>query len=102
MTQEEFGKLSMEDVDPRRAPLPARPRRDARCRRSSSTTRARRSAPTSTWPRTEKHRKALLDFVYAYYAGKAKADTLERSTGLTPDELGKRVVAWCRELVKKG
>jgi hypothetical protein len=50
----------------------------------------------------QKHRKALLDYVYAYYAGKAKPDTLERSTGLSSEELGKRVVAWCKELAKKG
>ncbi len=49
-----------------------------------------------------KYRKALLDFVYAYYGGKAQADTLAKSTGLAPEDLGKRVVAWCHELVKKG
>ena len=50
----------------------------------------------------QKYRKALLEFVYAYYGGTAKADTLSRSTGLTLEELGKRVVAWCKELTKKG
>lgn len=50
----------------------------------------------------QKHRKALLDFVYAWYTGKASADTLEKSTGMKPEELGKRVLAWCREQVKKG
>jgi hypothetical protein len=49
-----------------------------------------------------KHRKALLDFVYAYYGGTAKADTLTRAIGVAPEELGRRVVAWCRELAKKG
>jgi hypothetical protein len=49
-----------------------------------------------------KHRKALLDFVYAYYSGKAQADTLSKSTGLSPEELGRRVAAWCKELAKRG
>jgi hypothetical protein len=48
-----------------------------------------------------KHRKALLDFVYAYYGGKSKADTLEKSTGLSLDEIGRRTVVWCQELVKR-
>ncbi len=49
-----------------------------------------------------KHRKALFDFLYAYYAGKAQADMLSKSTGLSSEELGKRALAWCRDLAKKG
>lgn len=50
----------------------------------------------------QKHRKALLEIVYAYYEGKATPDAVQKATGLSPEELGKRVIAWCKEQVKKG
>jgi hypothetical protein len=100
LTQDEFQKLSMDDVVPVK--------------------RRWRLGPTgATVPKVlfydqgaavcaylylaekEKHRKALLDFVYAYYEGKAKPDTLSAAIGLSHEELGKRVVAWCKELTKK-
>ncbi len=101
MTQEEFSKLSMEDA----VPVARRFRLGPNGRTVPKVLFYDQGAAVCAYlylAEKEKHRKALLDFVYAYYAGKAKADTLERSTGLTPDELGKRVVAWCKELVKKG
>ncbi len=101
LTQGEFAKLSMEDA----VPVPRRWRLGPNGMTVPKVLFYDQGAAVCAYlylAEKEKHRKALLDFVYAYYAGKAKADTLERSTGLTPDELGKRVVAWCKDLVKRG
>jgi len=101
MSQEEFGKLSMGNP----VPVPRRFRLGPHGRTVDKILFYDQGAAVCAYlylAEAGKHRKALLDYVYAYYQGKAKADTLERSTGMTSDELGKRVVAWCKELVKKG
>ncbi len=101
MTQAEFAKLSMEDS----IPVARRWRLGPTGRTVPKVLFYDQGSATCAYlylAENQKHRKALLDFVYAYYQGQTKADTLERSTGLTAEELGKRVVAWCRELVKKG
>ena len=44
-----------------------------------------------------KHRRALLDFVAAFHANRAKADTLSTLLGVSYPDLGTKVTAWCRE-----
>jgi hypothetical protein len=45
-----------------------------------------------------RHRAALLDYVYDHYAGAADPDAFLKSLGLTANELGARIRAWCRDL----
>jgi hypothetical protein len=45
-----------------------------------------------------KHRGALLSYTYDHYAGSCDPEAFLRSLGLTADELGARIVAWCRAL----
>ena len=45
-----------------------------------------------------KYRSALLTFLYDHYAGTSPAEGLLATIGLSADELGAKVVAWCRSL----
>ena len=45
-----------------------------------------------------KYRSAVFDFLYDHYAGTASPDALLSKIGLTADELGAKIVAWCKSL----
>ena len=46
-----------------------------------------------------KHRQALFAYLYDHYAGSCEPDKLLATVGCTADELGTRIVAWCRATV---
>ena len=46
-----------------------------------------------------KYRAALLSYLYDHYAGKCDPDALLKAIGMTVDELGKNIVAWCKTVV---
>jgi hypothetical protein len=43
-----------------------------------------------------KYRSALLTFLYDHYAGAPSVDALLTMIGLSADELGAKIVAWCK------
>ncbi len=47
-----------------------------------------------------KYRPALFTYLYDHYAGSCDPDKLLTTVGCTADELGARVVAWCRATVR--
>jgi hypothetical protein len=101
LTQKEFHDLSIDE----RVPLPRRFRLGPAGSTAPILLFYHQGAAVCAWlalAEGGKHRKALLDFVYAYYEGRAKPDTLTSAVGLSHEEIGKRVVAWCKELVKRG
>jgi hypothetical protein len=46
-----------------------------------------------------KYRPALFTYLYDHYAGTGDPDALLRAVGVSADELGARIVAWCRSVV---
>ena len=45
-----------------------------------------------------KYRAALLSYLYDHYAGACDPGALLAAVGMTGDELGTRIVRWCRSL----
>lgn len=46
-----------------------------------------------------KYRPALIKHLYDHYAGESDPDALLKAVGCSADELGARIVAWCRQTV---
>jgi hypothetical protein len=44
-----------------------------------------------------RHRAAFLDLVVDHYKGKVEAGAVAKRFGAAPEELGARIVSWCRE-----
>ena len=45
-----------------------------------------------------KYRPALLDYLYDYYSGHGDPEALLKALGFTAEELGTRIVRWCRSI----
>ncbi len=45
-----------------------------------------------------KNRAALFTYLYDYYAGNADPDSILKAVGLSAEDLGAKIVKWCRDL----